>query len=248
MKYYKLKFFNNQIGGNNETIGINYEAGKIIDHILKYPKCVAFANIQIAMDAPYHNREAPESVRKEGRSEKSFPCYNEKYLLLQLEKIFLFIKEKYPDTKIIIQIARGRAAEWTIKEILDPLLLNLNIKNYEYNTGYRTDNYYKPQSSDNFVFVNYGMFAVLRNVENVEVAEVCNPNKAFITNYDDKLKIFESNFNVELYDDDKNILNKLPFFQKITLIGISDHNPFITKDVYPRESINILIDKINKIL
>ncbi len=45
-------------------VGINYEGGKIISHVLKYPQqCIAYANCQIAMDAPYHGRVADESHR-----------------------------------------------------------------------------------------------------------------------------------------------------------------------------------------
>ena len=42
-------------------VGINFEAGKIITHIKDCPNCVGYANLQIAMDAPYHGRVADET-------------------------------------------------------------------------------------------------------------------------------------------------------------------------------------------
>jgi hypothetical protein len=95
--YYTFTFQN---GGNkiNDTIGINYEAGKIINHILKYPQCIGFENIQIAMDAPFHGRVATDDLRKEGRSEKFFQGYDESYLISQLENIFNHIIQKISTT------------------------------------------------------------------------------------------------------------------------------------------------------
>ena len=40
--------------------GINFEGGKIIKHILQSNYCKGYANVQIAMDAPYHGRVADE--------------------------------------------------------------------------------------------------------------------------------------------------------------------------------------------
>ena len=41
---------------NIECNGINFEGGKIIKYILQSKNCIAYANIQIAMDAPYDDR------------------------------------------------------------------------------------------------------------------------------------------------------------------------------------------------
>ena len=243
-KYLCLKnniYKTNQIGGKNEIIGINYEAGKIITHILKYDNCIGYANIQIAMDAPYHGRVASEEVRSAGRSETFFPCYNEKYLTLQLRSIFQYIKDIYGDTKIVIQIARGRAAKPMYDEVLNPIIINSGLTNIIFVNGYRSKDYYQPKDKEKFVFVNIGMFAVLQNVEKVEVAEICNPNETIIIN---NMTDFERDHEITNFDDDKNILNNFSF-QKITLAGISDDMPFVTPDKYPKELINTFLSKIN---
>ena len=43
---YKSKYltFKNQSAGGNNIIGINYEGGKIITHILEFAQCIAYAN------------------------------------------------------------------------------------------------------------------------------------------------------------------------------------------------------------
>lgn len=53
-------------------IGINYEAGNIVRHITKFEGCVGYANIQVAMDAPFADRVADETVRRLGRSELQY--------------------------------------------------------------------------------------------------------------------------------------------------------------------------------
>jgi hypothetical protein len=245
-KYLTLK---NQKGGHNEIIGINFEAGKIINHILEFPNCIAYANIQIAMDAPYHGRVAPETIRAKGRSETQFPCYNEKYLLLQLEKVFAYIKDNYKETKIIIQIARGRAARSMFDEVINPLITYIGITDVVFVNGYRSEDYFAPSFGEPFVFVNIGMFAVLRNVEMVQVAEIVNPNRTIVINsYDVDTKRFNCDYTVSSFDDSKNILNHLPFFSKITLAGIADDMKFVTNDVYDKDAIDDMIQQIDKII
>jgi hypothetical protein len=259
LKYlkYKLKYFNlknrKQNGGGDKIIGINYEGGKIISHILQYKNCIAYANIQIAMDAPYHGREAGEDKRSVGRSETFFPGYKEEYLISQLDIIFKYIKDNYKDTKIVIQIARGRSAIPMYEEILKPIIAKCEFINKQCKLdihvarGYKTEDYYKPENSEVFVFVNIGMFAVLQEVEKVRVAEICNPNQTIdvLSKTDEKLN---TNGLITYFNDDKNILNKILNIKKITLAGIADDMPFITKDVYPKKIIDGLLEEINRII
>ncbi|CAM9493058.1 unnamed protein product, partial [Ectocarpus fasciculatus] len=159
-------------------IGINYEGDKIISHILQYDSCVAFANIQIAMDAPFHSppRIADETVRQEGRSELQFEGYNERELKHRLKTILEWVYRNYGETKVVFQIARGRAAASTAKEVLLPVLDLSGIDNYELCFGYRSSDYYVPASDVPFVFINYGMFAVLREIRPcLPVGTICNP-------------------------------------------------------------------------
>lgn len=246
-KYIKYKFkylsIKKQFGGARSTsniVGINYEGGKIISHILKSENCIAYANCQIAMDAPYHGRVADESIRSRGRSELQFPGYTDEYLISQLEQIFDYIKINYPDIKIVIQIARGRSGESMINEIIDPILSKLKITDYEFKSGYRSTYYYTPLDTTKFVFVNIGMFAVLTNVENTKVGQICNPTETVIATELTHDKKILSDYTVTSFDDKKNILSNMTF-QKIKLIGIADTMPFVTPDVYPKSSIDKLI-------
>jgi hypothetical protein len=155
------------------VIGINYEAGKIIDHVLKYEECVAFANCQIVMDAPYHGRIADENIRSQGRSETLYHGYNENILISDLEKIFMHIKHEYENIHMIIQIARGRSAESMAKTVVLPILDKLNINKYNLIYGYKTHDYFKYEAilkpNTPFIFINIGMFAVLNNVDSVNI-------------------------------------------------------------------------------
>lgn len=250
-KYIKYKFkylsIKKQFAGassSNNIVGINYEGGKIISHILKSENCIAYANCQIAMDAPYHGRVADESIRSQGRSELQFPGYTDEYLILQLEEIFNYIKINYPDIKIVIQIARGRSAVPMKDEIIGPILSKLNIIDYEFKSGYRSTDYYTPRDTKEFVFVNIGMFAVLTNVENTKVGQICNPTETIIaTELISELtpdKKILSDYSITSFDNKKNILSNMTF-RKIKLIGIADNMPFVTPDVYPKSSIDELI-------
>ena len=126
--YFKVK---NQIGsGEDDFYGINFEGGKIISHILSCSNCIGWPNCQIVMDATYNLRVADESIRKLGRSEKAFGMDEEKFNE-NIKKIFTFINNKYPNIKIIIQIARGRSAELMFTETLKPIFVKLKLKDYE---------------------------------------------------------------------------------------------------------------------
>jgi hypothetical protein len=251
---YKQKYLNlkNFIGGRpNESYvsGINYEGGKIIEHIKKFSNCVAYANCQIAMDAPYHDspRIADESVRSTGRSESQFHGYDENKLKDKLLEIFSVIRSKYPGVKIIIQIARGRSAEPTFHEVIKPVLDRLGITNFETKYGYRSTDYYVPTDKEPFVFVNYGMFAELSSNIKVEVGEICNPVVTYdITKYNATADP-ESSFTIEnrqsFEGDGNNILNHLDF-KKLTLFGIADDMKFITPVDYKKEHIMWLVEHL----
>ncbi len=245
-KYLELK--NIQSGGLGDIItipvGINFEGGKIIRYIKNSPKCVAYANCQIAMDAPYQGRVADETHRSKGRSELNFPGYDEVKLKNKLTEIFEYIKSIYSGIKIVIQIARGRAADPTFVEVLKPVLDSLGINETQYSVhfGYRTENYFNYSEEPNqFVFVNYGMFAVLSNKEEVGVGEICNP---VITR--DIIDYKNSNFVVNPYsdtfEDDRNILNYSSLnIKKIKLFGIADDMKFVTPDIYTKEAAESLL-------
>ena len=109
---------------DNTVIGVNFEAGKIIEHVRKMPNCLAYANCQISMDAPFSDRVADDTVRNVGRSELAFvkQGYDEGKLIAKFKEILRLMKTNYldkiPQTKMVIQIARGKAAKSTFKEVI----------------------------------------------------------------------------------------------------------------------------------
>jgi hypothetical protein len=238
-----------QIAGrtnNDHVIGINFEGGKIINHIKQYEQCIAYANCQIAMDAPYHDvpRIADETVRSSGRSENQFKGYDEEKLKNKLEEILNLINTKYSGTRLVIQIARGRSSEPTFIEVIKPILEKIGIIDVVTKYGYRSENYYIPPDDLPFVFLNYGMFAELSDNIPIEVGEICNPIITYdIINYTpdtgfkfENMKSFEK--------DNKNILNKFSYIKKLTLFGIADDMKFITPDIYNKKHVLRMIDSI----
>jgi hypothetical protein len=249
-KYLKLKamFKIQQNGGSKDyVVGINYEGGKIIKHILSNPKCVAYANCQIAMDAPYHTipRVADETIRSMGRSESQFKGYDEDKLRAKLKDIFTFIKDTYKDIRIVIQIARGRAAEATFNEVIKPVLDNMNITDVEFVNGYRSQNYYTTLKTTEFVFVNYGMFAELSDDIDVNVGEICNPVITYDINTYNHKDGFTYGEETHFDRDEKNILNHFGDIKKLKLFGINDDMAFITPDKYDKAHIVELVKKID---
>ncbi len=229
-------------------VGINYEGGKIISHILKYPQCIAYANCQIAMDAPYHGRVADESHRQQGRSEINFPGYDERKLIQSLTIILSYIYEHHHNIVLIIQIARGRSGKQMFDEVLKPLLDVYDSSSaplrYEISYGYRSSDYFRCKSNESFVFLNIGMFAVLTNPLQLDVGQLCNPVATWsITSYDAGSTSFvvdPDSFST-FHNDPKNILNQFNEIQKIKLYGIEDSMAFITPDVYSQFAIEGLV-------
>jgi hypothetical protein len=117
------------------------------------------------MDAPFHKppRVADECTRSKGRSEKQFPGYDEEILKSALLAVLEQIRDDFPGVMLVIQIARGRAAASTLDEVVVPLLRQCGIDQFHSVSGYRSTDYYCPVDDTPFVFLNYGMFAVLRD-------------------------------------------------------------------------------------
>ena len=223
------------------VIGINYEGGKIIDHILKFDSCLGYVNCQIAMDAPYHKvpRVADESIRSSGRSESQFIGYDENKLKNDLKSIFKYIQDKYKKTLIVIQVARGRSASITIQEVILPVLTELGINLYKFSTGYRSTDYYHHSGKSKFIFFNYGMFAELSENNDIKVGQICNPIASYkIKNYNDLdgFKILKKKTNHK----NKNILDNFNF-PKLIIYGIDDSMKFITPDIYKKKFIKKLL-------
>ena len=238
---------------DNTVIGVNFEAGKIIEHVRKMPNCLAYANCQISMDAPFSDRVADDTVRNVGRSELAFVKYgyDEGKLIAKFKEILRLMKttylDKIPQTKMVIQIARGKAAKSTFKEVIEPVLEELRIIRYKIVIGYRKRDYYKyiyktahGPHGEPFVFVNYGMFGVLTNDDKIGVGEICNPTITYSITSDNKkpktgkigIKKVEGS-ELRFGSDPRNILNdKSLGIRKIKLYGIDDDMPFITPDKY----------------
>ena len=107
------------------------------------------------MDAPYNGRVADETLRNLGISELQFDKkyrYSDLYVQCQIYSIFEYIKKKYPETKIIIQIARGRSGISMFNDVLKPVMNILGFidkkeqlisKKCNIVYGYRTSDYFK---------------------------------------------------------------------------------------------------------
>jgi hypothetical protein len=226
------------------VIGINYEGGKIINHILNSClNCIAYANCQISMDAPFQGRVADETTRSKGPSEKNFEGYNSENFKIELKNIFEYINTKYNDIKLIIQIARGKAAPVMFEDDIKPLLLELNIRNYEVIYGYRTHEYYKCLDDEKFIFINIGMFAILSEI--IPPGKILNPIKTWnILEYTNEIFIIDEKPNN--WKDEKNILNDITTIKQLKLFGIADDMKFILPENYTVKSINSLIDYAKK--
>lgn len=232
---------------NNAFVaGINFEGGKIIKHIKQFEQCVAYANCQVAMDAPFHStpRVADESVRSSGRSESQFHGYDEEKLKNKLEEILDLIKVKYPATRVVIQIARGRSSEPTYLEVIKPVLDKVGINDVVTKYGYRSTDYYVPLDDKPFVFLNYGMFAELSDNIDVQVGEICNPVVTYDVSSYDPEKGFEFGNRTSFLEDEKNLLNELEDIKKLTLFGIADQMKFITPAEYKKEHVLGMIDSV----
>jgi hypothetical protein len=229
---------------NSMATGVNYEAGKIITHILKYSNCVGYANLQIAMDAPYHGRVADEKVRTIGRSELQFPGYDEPKLVANLTQIFEEIIKKHgKDIKIVVQIARGRSAKPTFDEVITPILEELNITNFETKFGYRTPDYYVPTDKTPFFYVNYGMVAIVSNVDKIPVGQICNPVLSIpVLKYNSKKGFTISKSKTKKFNTSKNIMNSMSIITKIRLFGMADDMPFMTPETYSKEHVFAMIN------
>ncbi len=202
------------------------------------------------MDAPYNGRVADEKLRNLGRSELQFDKkyrYSDLYVQCQLYSILEYIDKKYPETKIIIQIARGRSGISMFDQVLKPIMNILGFidkkeqlisKKCTIVYGYRTRDYFKYSYQKNdFVFINIGMFAVLTNPKNIRVGRICNP----LITYD----VLNTEMEISgkyIFSDKKNILNSFTHISKILLYGIADDMPFITPKEYPIKKINKLFE------
>jgi hypothetical protein len=253
---------------SSEVVGINYEGGKIATHALQYAECIAYCNCQVAMDAPYDTppRIASEAVRSKGRSEQQFSDYDEDRLKAVLLAIFQHITRTYPGVRIVIQIARGRAAQSTFDEVLKPVLqlsgVSLDVREVVF--GYRSTTYYRPASAGGgaasdpspFILFNFGMFAVLREAPHcpVYVGEVCNPTHSFcVVGYEQGggFVMDSGAAVVQQHIDDRNILNSSALgaalgvdIRKMALVGIADEMPFVTPEEYSQGHIADLIKEV----
>jgi len=229
----------------SSLLGINYEGGKIIKHVLKQADdCVAYANVQIRMDSPWHGQVADESQRHLGPSETQFDGYSERrsQMISQLTRVFQKAKDLIETAgdiqKLIVQIARGKACEWFIPDIIMPIIERLGSQiqsKIEIIKGYRSINYYNHKSSDGkFIFINIGMFA---SVTVSQIVEVCVPMQTLDLTFENTdLKVCCWNE----HTDDLGI--KLGLTPMI-LAGLPDDAPFIEPSKYDHMTIMSLFKK-----
>ena len=235
----------------NDIIGVNFESGKIINHIKrKYKNLSGYSNFQIAMDAPFHGMVADESLRAKGPSERSIKDFNymnfESSLFNALLEIINFICDKNVDT-LVIQIARGRSGVVFFKDDIIPKLNNFGVLefikmekdkyiHYNFKTcnkkkkiiltfGYRSKDYFDLPMKKKFVFINIGMYARLQFDKKITAGLLCIPTETYSMNPDKNIT------DKMIFNDDLLLKSKFTFPQ-IKLIGIDDNMAFVTPDNY----------------
>ena len=237
--------------GNGKYYCINFEGGKIIEHAMYSENCLAYANVQITMDAPYDQIIATEEARTCGSIETQLKEYNESELIVSLNMIFDYIITNFDKRLIVIQIARGKSATKTLSLLSDILENILHSGNkYMIKVGYKTKDYFKIPN-EKFIFVNIGMIARLTYIYNFPAGSVVNP---FVTIDVDMASVPDSELDpisiiakkIRYHTDNKNILNKFCTIPKHILFGISDAMPFVTPDIYKKEMIQELINNVSK--
>lgn len=210
--------------------GLNYEGGKIIKHVLQQIDCLAYANVQIRMDSPWSGEVADEVKRQLGPYETQLDGYAERKLLMidkltsVLQKAEKIIMSFGNVRQLVIQIARGKACQWFIPDIIMPIIETLSPTIKSMITlvkGYKKPDYYNHNIVDGpFIFINVGMFA---SVAHCDLVEVCVPVKTF--DLDSHLNICQWNE----HTDDFGILVGLT---PMILGGIADDAPFIEPKKY----------------
>lgn len=224
---------------SSHIYAVNYEGGKIIEHATKSTNCLAYANLQIAMDAPFNNIVASYETRLRGATETQISDYDELSLLSTLNTIFDYVMSNFNNILIVIQIARGKARVKTIDLISDILIRILKSGNrYIIYCGYKTTDYFVI-SDEKFVFINIGMVARLTFVHKFSAGTIFNPKLTFDLNkIDDEIKIV----GMRTHLHKMNIVNNFDFVHPIILFGLDDFMPFVTPDAYAVDDFQKLIN------
>lgn len=240
-------------------VGINYEGGKIAEYAVMSPFCLGYINAQIAMDAPFHDQIADESVRMQGRSEKSMEGYNEVQMLSEIDllikciKDFVALTSETGEPLTVIQIARGRSAIDTIT-LITPLLNANCLSRYQIVTGYKSTSYFA-YPSEPFVLLNIGMFGRLTGVETVRPGTIYNPTYTFdvvlceeeamrtagAAGEEHQGTMMKLKADVPRIHRSKNLLHQSAF-PELLLLGIDDAMPFVTPAEYNKDAVYRLID------
>jgi hypothetical protein len=209
----------------------NYEGGKIVDYAQQSKLLAGYANIQLAMDAPFFGRTADTDARRAapgGRVELTFPDYDEGAVLTSLKEAFSAIREKQGRTHMLylFQVARGTAAAATKRDLLVPAMNAAGITDFGISTGYRSANYFR-QPKRPFTFVNVGMAASLSKTS-LPTGELCVPATSHDVRQRENGQMW-----VGRMREHKDDLLVDAGFTAINLFGIEDDMPFITEENYP---------------
>jgi len=240
-------------------VGINYEGGKIVQYAEQCPQCLGYVNAQIAMDAPFHEQVADETVRITGRSEKSMDGYDETKMLSEINSVIKTVRtflvnctaQHEVEPLTLIQIARGRSAADTIS-LISPLLVANLITRYSIASGYKSFSYFQ-YPTEPFVLLNIGMFGRLTHVDAIAPGTVFNPTHTFevvrrqpsCANDSDPstLTLALQSTAPRTHINSKNLVCTSTF-PSLVLLGIDDAMPFVTPAVYDKEEVYRLVDLV----
>ena len=224
-----------QFSIKEDTFGVNYEGGNIIRHILKFPECLAYANIQIVQDAPY---------------EPTFNIeYDENKIINTIREILTYIKKTYINVRIVIQLAIIKNITETYTRIFKPILKELDLLNstVSIKQGYTTEMYYIPDYDKRpFIFINYGLFSLLNNCDKIKAGTIYNPIYSYpIVDYDNIGFIYSSCPYV--FKNEKNILNMFPNIKTMSIFSLKDNLPLFTDKNYKKEHVLTLFKNVKLI-
>ncbi len=233
------------------VLGINYEGGKAIHKARQTTNCLATYNLQIAMDAPFEKDQiATEDVRNKGRTETQLGASDSdiiRQLLKPLQHAINIVGKNDKNTKLIIQIARGRSSQPFYDNVVKVALKQCNVPFDQlviYN-GYRTANYPIFSSiKSKYVYVNIGMFG--RLTLNVVPGTIYSVKQTYVIDPSKTSKETTPIHNIQLLNilNHQNQDNGLLLLPSCHLISIPDTFPFVTPDNYDQKSIMALFNTV----
>ena len=167
--------------------------------------------------------------------------YDEIMLVSELMVLFHWFDEYCINRSIntiILQIARGRSAEQTIK-MLHPVLQQMKTK-LKIKTVYRSNDYFQENITNDFIYITLGMVARFSDIKPGQL--VIPTNCLTISDTPKDLKI--SRTIKDHNPDTKLLFEKFNFLLPARIVAILDNFPMITSNDYDLNAFASLFDDL----